>query len=777
MDLYPPAIRHLNQLLWLTIGIMLHPGVAFGHLHDVIRDLQVSAGGTIFAVSRLEALRSTDGGLTWQRLRIRIDSSEFKGLDRYTSWFNLSPNFDEDGTMFGFQHTRRSTDGGLNWAPVTADFSPCKDEGALAFSPHFVDDRVVVLAGRKEGSYGVYRSTDKGVNFEKLKLPEDVKLNSCPTLLTSKKLLFLATRAGDLIASDDAGQSWNLVLRANGLNIKKLVSDVLLDHLLLVTTKKIFRLSLQNNVRWPLGNADLTELALPKQGESLDIGVVASHTGPIGENSLFVMRTSCPTVRKCKDTGKDVVLISHNAGHSWNEQKIVDWWCKDRNNQNASHFKDQEFTHIEGIPGTRRLYMGTWSGIYISEDGGDSWTELDTIARTVTGMTVVEGSRKDHIYLEACTYSDGCFGGEIDLAQQRLGSSGHVIKKFKNSSVGRYRIVKRSPSFGKDRVALRSYFQFRRAPFLERSVDGFETIQAIEMQTFLAEGASLNQPGKNSVKAKVNTIHFSPTFSTDGTVFAGGSYIGLSMSTDFGKSFHMVWDADRGSIAKLSLSPEFSTDGTMIAVVDYKPNDRPTKGMKTRIFLSEDRGLSWKALHSETKSWYSAVVTAGPNSQEGTTVVALSSQGRLFVNSAPGGGFLPLRNVEYSNRPLGIGHGGLVVGPGGELAAAYYEGSLVMGLVNKGARSLIRTRYSQPDVMHDNTEAGQWMFTGHPNLFTKRTKLFNDFLVFSPNYTNDRTLFGSSYYSIYASFNNGVTWQRMYEIPFREPRQCDGVLE
>jgi hypothetical protein len=112
----------------------------------------------------------------------------------------------------------------------------------------------------------------------------------------------------------------------------------------------------------------------------------------------------------------------------------------------------------------------------------------------------------------------------------------------------------------------------------------------------------------------IHSIVFSPAFDQNKSVFVAGHNIGLALSKDGGASFDLLWDPrdaeKNGTVTTVSLSLHFETDGTIALLVDncakwghtYHPS------YDANVYLSEDRGSSWRKLTSKPQQWIYLVV-------------------------------------------------------------------------------------------------------------------------------------------------------------------------
>jgi len=307
------------------------------------------------------------------------------------------------------------------------------------------------------------------------------------------------------------------------------------------------------------------------------------------------------------------------------------------------------------------------------------------------------------------------------------------------------------------------------------------------------DAATCERTGKCSPLFPVlRVIKFSPNFEEDKTVYVAGVQ-GLWRSTDNGLTFERLSGIPRAGIGEqcrqceiattwtgrdivmLSFSLKFAIDGTMVALSQTYNIGRPHRNRY--ISVSTDRGATWTDMGGEGMYWTSAVITAGPGSPQGLTVVATQHvdepkpYDHIYINKVSEA---PYKNTKWAilNAPrlsgVGIEHGGysnygiaLLPGKGHrrELLLSLWGGGIVVGKISEAKTKLNGRYYNTPH------------FGGDSNLASSSTdKKLHEQVMVSPDKRHKGVIFGVSKQDIYASINKGATWQKVLSIPFRSPR-------
>lgn len=157
----------------------------------------VAVGETVFAGVKGAVLRSDDAGANWHMAGLASPPPQVVALA-------VSPNFTDDGVIVAGTADDGvfvSTDGGMNW--VAWNFGLLDYHiFALAFSPNFANDHTL-YAGTESG---IFRSHNNGRSWNELPFP----MTAAPvlSLAATPQHLFAGTESSGVFSSEDGGASW-----------------------------------------------------------------------------------------------------------------------------------------------------------------------------------------------------------------------------------------------------------------------------------------------------------------------------------------------------------------------------------------------------------------------------------------------------------------------------------------------------------------------------------------------------------------------------------------
>jgi photosystem II stability/assembly factor-like uncharacterized protein len=757
---------------------------ASGHMHDVITGLASTPDGEwLFVRSRFWLLRSQDKGNSWTPLR-NPDNIDWDKTPAGPPKFILSPDFKNDGTLlFGMN---LSTDAGELWSinleqKLTrrkwnmVQYEVCaSDPNPFVFSANFVNDDAIFAVAcelKKPTLATLLYSTDFGETFRPIKNLKGFKIGAWrPVLTATTEGIYLQRIVGPnseiFRPSSVNPKFWKKFVTLENFEIQSISEDHASDGLLVIdrNSQTLYRLN---------QGAELTPITLPsaktaKAGDQLLISAY-SHKGVGSNTSLVVLRSACQNRQerlgqfgvKCPspklDDGdlRDYVILSTDEGTTWKELTIADWFYEQGGGLSAE-FKLPEFTFVLGIPGSPTVFLGTFTGLYRSEDHGESWEELDTIATDIIGMNAGKIS-SDNVQLSVCTYDEACWSGAIDIGQLRDGS----ISRLPEGSMEKV-MRKDKDKFPYSTIAFSNGIGFIADSYgIMRYANGFNgTYSELDSIPFAAS-VPMNE------KSRVHGIRFSPNFENDGTMFIAGFNLGVFRSVDRGLTFENVFDATTqpevptgfDSIG-VNVSPDFATSGVVFTYV--------TNGLSnlkdTLLFISEDSGLNWTVVdQGRDPPNLLSLAIVNDNSRYGTySLVGVQEDGIAWVNKRKGtpkvfGQWAPLRYPVGGEFADGrYCHDSVLGTTNGKLYMSLLTGGIVYGELSRNKFKKIRT----------SGISQRFRFSGTGQTLVKNNrKTFSDGIV-----ETEGALLGAFFNEIWMSLDDGETWTVIYNLTTRPPR-------
>jgi photosystem II stability/assembly factor-like uncharacterized protein len=355
------------------------------HLTDLsVRSLVAAADGSIVAgTSNGKIFRSSNDGGVWV---------EVQGHPIWAYMVALAA--DSAGIIYAGslgQGVFCSADNGLTWTPSS---NGLESLFVLALA---IDDEGNVLAGT--WANGVYRSAGPGAPWERIDggaVPADVSAIA----IDESGAIFAGTHGRGVFRSPDGGYTWE---RADiGLQGLEIESILCANGVLLAGTSQdgVFR-STDGGSSW----------SLPRNYYPADPDI---HRYVNQRESLSV--DSCGTYYLLTEL---TIYRSRDAGVTWTR---------------ASGDISERFTCLVVHPNSS-LLAGTWRGIYVSNDSGDSWSIADTSSAGIMTVYALEVARNGTVFgwtdKGVLRFADGCSSWEPVFVEENItaigtGSAGRV---------------------------------------------------------------------------------------------------------------------------------------------------------------------------------------------------------------------------------------------------------------------------------------------------------------------------------------------------------------
>ena len=748
---------------------------------------------------------------------------------------------------------QRSKDGGNNYSRLgEGQFEHCLGKGHISMSPGFVgapedednpttssttttttttssssssNSGVMLLVAMdktvQEGWYHLYRSQDGGNSFDKITLaygalPNAGELNGCSALFSvSEEVHFLGTKTGDLLASTDTGLTWDLVAEGAGRGqpIQQILGTGIvgfhkpnfytfakdLFEIFLMTPHALIKMTfIEEGDTLQLHQTQTLRQQDAKHEEQIRFVHALAHPGRKKDTTTLLLMAGTP---KQQQLGEDAqveippLFIAQEKGSSSkkpNWKSVLHYQLQAYDPvQDIVQDSDAPFYDAWGLPGTDVLLLGTYQGLFRSEDKGKSWKFLDTVGGWITGISVGPSNGPNFYFVDFCTNRRGCFGDRVELLgpinpdaplaiREQLRANTNT-NNFNNGYLGNpistvqlqgqggfvaldelppsqydgvpkdhldvsHEIVAISPNHNYDGIILRSTQRNDNAQRLERSRDNFH-----DSHTYISIPALYddNEP------TMIHSIVFSPNFANDQTIFCAGPNIGLAVSKDNANTFQSLWDPHsqvfKGTITTIAISPNYAQDQTIAVLVHWSEfNDNR---YATSVHLSTDAGQSFQNISGQTHQWVHLKALQGKNGE--FVLMSLHMHGTLAYWKG-GEAWDKVEDTHFGAYPSGFADNSLA-SFGTKLAIAMNQGNVLLLDSFENGKFESRKFSNTPE-----TEDVKFVYAENPEY---RDQGIGSLIAFSPIFNEDSIIFGASYYSLYASYDQGLNWEEIFRLP------------
>jgi photosystem II stability/assembly factor-like uncharacterized protein len=682
---------------------------AFAHIpHDVVTRVALSPAfphdGIVFAIVRDVLFRSEDGGYEWQRL-----SSDLYGC--WPTALAISPVFSIDQTLFVScrqGQVYRSQDLGKSWAPYEQMLAR-EDIVFLVPSPGFAADRTLLALG-SEGH--LYRTTDGGGWSHILG-----DSSAITALDWAADLLVAGTASGTIHLSKDGGTTWRKVgQHPRGQRITCIEVPVRTS-----SAEPFF-----------VGTDGEGVCRVCEGDGSFECANSSTANQPITDMASLFEHDRLTLFASAWD---EALSRSSDGGATWTQYGSDLPRSSQADQYGEAHFK----TLAVADDGT--VFLGSFCGLWRSDDLGLSWVPLETTLHHIVGLDVAPAAGGGHT-VGITTYGGGAYSTSNDRRSWQIHNFGVT-----NPRLG---AMVYSPNYAQDETVFVAHYNavlsstdggvhWRRPSVrppgwivrglkgvILRVVSRFRALRHTSLSTYLRQ--------TSRSYAFPSAVAVSPSFPDDHTVFAGLFPYGVVRSEDGGSTFAWMWDTQGSRVWSLVISPDFATDRTLFTSL--------TDG----IYRSVDGGDHWVQMGQDA-GLQDAVLAISPQYARDRTLFAGNATG-LFRTQDAGKTWLRLHVEPHrGEEPIA----GVAISPN------FATSRQLLVQIRGGNLFVCRDLEDRFEATPTTAAGAGYEFS--QLIFGKETA---PLIAFSPDYVDDQTVYAASVQHLVRTADGGRTWE---EIP------------
>ena len=597
------AIKGLSifSLLALTF-LFFDVEAAFAHIpHDIILEVEISPtygqDQTLFIHDPFEGglLKSEDGGKSWKII--------VKGLDNKYRLSSLDISSQFPKTLFLSSlgdGIYKSQDEGASWVKVNQGLGTLNID-LVSISSDSSD--VVLAAGTEKG---LYKTKNGGSSWYQV-LDGDSKITAIAFSPAQKDHIVIGDRQGILYESNDGGEGWKQVFtlpQSGAIRTIAISPNFSSDSTFFVGTEKggIFQ-TVDGGISFKEVNEGISDQSIMSLAMSPDYGT---------DSTLFA------------STWQEGFFHSNDGGNTW--QKSSRGLTK---TSQADEYKEPHFRDLKISPTfsqDKTIFLAGFDGLFKSTNGGRVWREIDTanaVAIVIRSLALSPDYLNDSTVAITTHYRGAYISHDQGVTWTAI-NKGLATRDvhIKHNRIGLLYNIVFSPNYRSDKTI----FSGTWGHFL-RSTDGGKHWNKIP----LTHKSGWLDKSKGVRLSDFSRIAVAP----DNTIYLGMVLGGILRSTDGGENFSVVGNVGH-QVSSLVISPDFSSDKTLYA------------GGSSGLYKTVNGGSTWQPA-SNGITWMKKnriELAISPNYQVDKTVFAGTKNG-LFETKDGGESWVKLAGNAY----------------------------------------------------------------------------------------------------------------------------------
>ena len=718
-------------IVYMTVFI--YSNMVFGHRpHDDIQHFSVVIQEdkvTGLAIVRNNVLRSEDLKKPWYRVS--------EGLTNRYGFNSLLASKNKSGSVYAsasYDGVYRSDDGGISWRTINHGLSDFHVE-LLAIGGSGQD---VIIASSQNGNLWRYSSDND--HWEYL---AELSSNITSAKFISTSTVLIGTANGELYQSDLDSANMRKIWHnkdAGSISDIEIAPMLAIDHTIYFGTTNL-------GVWRSVDDGATFEISLDNdEGSNVtDIAISPNYTN---DSTVFVTTWSH-------------AYLSNDGGKSWvNTQDGL----KKSSQAESERYFSPHFRSVEIVSYNNnrdyQVVIGGYSGLFLSSDRGQTWSETETFpANLIMSFDISEPDSAGRHSIAVGTYGAGIAismdeGKSWKFANDGLPdkrvrdiqfSKGYQKNKLVLATIKGALLYSFAPLFEWKLMDLRpkGFFSFMLSfirPLLEKLMRASETFSSLMNEYAPRPSTKL-------------TIH--PTMmsvGSSGCVWIGTSLSGLYYTSESKLNEYIRPNAGFKStidemveIGDMALSSDCENDESLY-VSTAKFAEPPDPSNKPKLYLTEDGGSSFHQISINEKSKGRMRLAISPNFKVDRTILSGSDTGLLY--SRDGG-----QKWERVRSPDDVSQGVI-----SELAISpnFADDSIVVASI-KGRGVYISTDAGEAfkaiisksgELLHGLSHFYSFPATSHA-------------IKFSPNFSKNKTIFGTNGHQILRSTDRGKSWETL----------------